>query len=105
MLSVCHSDVTRRHQMRTNRYRARRGTQRLPSKGTSPQPPLVLLFCLTHETITTQCQVMSSNSRPQVNTCSMHPCDHTKDANTYLASSRTYPSTSPTGDTRCQANQ
>jgi len=29
----------------------------------------------------------------------------TRDANTYSAGSRTYPSTSPTGDTRCRANQ
>src|SRR6266566_7308303 len=63
----------------------------------------MLLFHLTCETITTRCHVTSPNSRPQVNTCSVHPRDHTRDTNTYLASSRTYPSMSPTSDTRCWA--
>src|SRR6266576_2264751 len=62
---------------------------------------MTLLFHLTCETIITRRQATSPNSRPQVNTRSVHPHDHTRDANTYLASSRTYPSTSPTGDTRC----
>src|SRR6266576_5635501 len=64
---------------------------------------MTLLFCLTCETISTRRQVTSSNSRPQVNTHSMHPHDHTRDTNTYLAGSRTYPSTLPTGDTRCRS--
>src|SRR6266700_7869080 len=63
---------------------------------------MTLLFRLTCETISTRCQVTSPNSRPQINTRLMHPRDHTRDANTYLAGSRTYPSTSPTGDTRCR---
>src|SRR6266705_3307360 len=64
---------------------------------------MTLLFCLTCKTISTEHQVTSPNSRPQVDTRSVCPCDHTRDANTYLASSRTYPSTSPTGDTRCRS--
>src|SRR6266566_8891178 len=36
MLGVYHTDVARRHRTRTNRYKARRGVQLLPSKGTSP---------------------------------------------------------------------
>src|SRR6266566_7917112 len=36
MLGIHHTDVTRRHETRTNRYKTRRGIQLLPSKGTSP---------------------------------------------------------------------
>src|SRR6266576_2202520 len=100
MLDVHHPDVTRRHETKTNRYKARQGIQWLPSRGTSPQLLTTLLFHLTCETIDTKCQATSPNSRPQVNTCSVHLRDHTRDANTYLAGSRTYPSTSLTGDTR-----
>src|SRR6266566_7387526 len=105
MLGVHHTDVTRCHEMRTNRYKARRGIKRLPSKGTSPQPLTTLLFCLTYETITPRHQVTSPNSRPQVNTHLVLPHDHTRDTNTSPAGSRTYPSTSPTGDIRCRRNQ
>src|SRR6266567_7687693 len=43
----------------------------------------MLLFCLTCETISTHRQIMSSNSRPQVNTRSMHPQDHTSEMLTH----------------------
>src|SRR6266576_1352077 len=62
----------------------------------------VLLFHLTYETRVMGRETTPPNSRPQVYTHLVHPCDLPLD--TYLAGSRTYPSMSPTGDTRCRKN-
>src|SRR6266705_6070851 len=73
------------------------------SKATKAPVSVTLLFHLTHETITTDVrprhQIADRESMP----IWYAPVAIPKRANTYLAGSRTYPSTSPTGDTRCRA--
>ena len=56
---------------------------------------MTLLFHLTCETITTRRQTTSPDSRPRINAYLVRPVVVPNCANTYLAGSRTYPSTSP----------
>src|SRR6266566_3963319 len=66
---------------------------------------MTLLFHLTRETARTNVrprhQIADRESMP----IWYAPVVIPRHTNTYLAGSRTYPSTSPTGDTRCQCNQ